>query len=117
MINEDLKIPLFAMIARSLDIKKKNKCPQQQQRKFFKKKKGLQVITWDDCEEDEQEEEKEEEIANMCFMALNKEVQTQNSCVDDFLYDELSLSFDELLANLEKLATKARFQKKKYAPF
>ena len=51
----------------------------------------------------------------MCFMALNKEVQTQNSCVDDFLYDELSLSFDELLANLEKLATKVTFFKKKNA--
>ena len=48
-------------------------------------------------------------------MALNKEVQTQTSCVDDISYDELSLAFDELLANFKKLTTKATFFKKKNA--
>ena len=99
---------------------KGDECPQlqhqQQQRKFGKKKKALQVITWDDSEEEDQEEEKQEEIANMCFMALNDEVEIQNTLVDDdTLYDELSIAYDELLTNFEKLATKATLLKKKNA--
>ena len=47
----------------------------------------------------------------MCLMALYEEVQTQNSCVDYISYDELSLEYDELLANFEKLVTKATFLK------
>ena len=49
-------------------------------------------------------------------MALNDEVEIQNSLVDgDSLYDELSIAYDELLTNFEKLATKATLLKKKNA--
>ena len=55
-------------------------------------------------------------IANMCFMALNDEVEIKKSLVeDDVLYDELSIAYDELLTNFEKLATKATLLKKKNA--
>ena len=54
----------------------------------------------------------------MCFMALNEDVKTQNYCVDDISYDELSLAYDELLPNFEKLATNVTFfKKKKRLPF
>ena len=52
----------------------------------------------------------------MYFMALNDDVKIQNSLVDDnSLYDELSIAYDELLTNFEKLATKATLLKKKNA--
>ena len=52
----------------------------------------------------------------MCFMALNDEVEIQNSLAnDDILYDDLSIVYDELLTNFEKLATKTTLLKKKNA--
>ena len=51
-------------------------------------------------------------------MALNDEVEIQNSLVDDdSLYDELSIAYDELLTNFEKLASTATLLKKKNASF
>ena len=74
------------------------------------------MITWNDSEEEDQEKQKQDEIANICFMALNDDVEIQNSLVDDdILYDELSIAYDELLINFEKLATKATLLKKKNA--
>ena len=50
----------------------------------------------------------------MCFMALNDEVEIQNSLAnDDILYDDLSIVYDELLTNFEKLASTATLLKKK----
>ena len=49
-------------------------------------------------------------------MALNDEVEIQNTLVDDdSLYDELSIAYDELLTNFEKLTTKITLLKKKNA--
>ncbi|KAL2486803.1 CCHC-type domain-containing protein [Abeliophyllum distichum] len=54
---------------------KKTECSNK---KKFTKKKALQA-TWDDSDEDDlEEDEVQEEIANMCFMAIEDEVSTNN---------------------------------------
>ncbi|KAL2542607.1 CCHC-type domain-containing protein [Abeliophyllum distichum] len=59
---------------------KKIECPN---RKKFTKKKALQT-TWDDSDEDDiEEDEVQEEITNMCFMAIEDELSTNNN--DSFI--------------------------------
>ena len=115
MTREETKTLSFATNAISPDTKGMNVHNyniNNNKEKFGTKKKALHVITWDESEEEDQEEEKQEEIANMCFMALNDEVEIQNSLVDDdTLYDELSIAYDKLLTNFKKLATKATLLK------
>ncbi|KAL2526214.1 UBN2 domain-containing protein [Abeliophyllum distichum] len=82
-----------------------------QTKKKFSKKKALQA-TWDDSDEDDlEEDEVQEEIANMCFMAIEDEVRTNNndSCID------LSTSYDEILEEFEKLVSKYSILNNKHA--
>ena len=66
--------------------------------KFNKKKKTFQA-TWDDSDSFSSDEEEATEIANICFMAQEDEVQD---------YDELLEAFNELFNNFknEKIKNK-----------
>ncbi|KAL2486031.1 CCHC-type domain-containing protein [Abeliophyllum distichum] len=76
--------------------------PNVPNKKKFTKKKALQA-TWNDSDEDDLEGyEVQEEIANMCFMAIEDEVNTNNN--DS--YNDLSTSNDEILEEFEKLVSK-----------
>ncbi|KAL2492479.1 zinc finger protein [Abeliophyllum distichum] len=78
---------------------KRIECPNK---KKFTKNKARQD-TWDDSDEDDNgEDEVQEEIANMCFMAIEDEVSTNNN--DSYI--DLSTSYDEILEEFEKLISK-----------
>ncbi|KAL2524581.1 hypothetical protein Adt_09635 [Abeliophyllum distichum] len=77
--------------------------PNANKKKFIKKK-ALQA-TWDDSDEDDLEEDEvqvQEDIANMCFMAIEDEVSTNNN--DSYI--DLCTSYDEILEEFEKLVSK-----------
>ena len=76
--------------------------------------------TWDDESESESDEEAQEEIAKMCFMAFENEVNSLDN--DDLLedefdekpsYNELLDDFNDLYMKFEKLALKNNALKKK----
>ncbi|KAL2472410.1 Zf-CCHC domain-containing protein/UBN2 domain-containing protein [Abeliophyllum distichum] len=76
----------------------KTECPNK---KKFTKKKTFQA-TWDYSNEDDlEEDEVQEEISNICFMAIEEEVSTNNN--DSYI--DLSTSYDEIFEEFEKLVS------------
>ena len=63
--------------------------------------------TWNDDSESESDDEAQEEIANMCFIAIDNEINSLELDNDDLLHDEIDEknSYDELLDNFNNFHT------------
>ncbi|KAL4384654.1 hypothetical protein GQ457_15G014330 [Hibiscus cannabinus] len=73
----------------------RTECPQLKKKSFRKKKKlKAQIATWND---EESSNDEEQEVANLCIMALDDDLNvTSNSSHCDLTYDELLEKFEEL---------------------
>ncbi|GAV88050.1 zf-CCHC domain-containing protein/UBN2 domain-containing protein, partial [Cephalotus follicularis] len=82
-------------------------CPQLKKKLF--KKKALKA--WHLSDDDSSDDEVTEQLANLCFMALSDNEESDNEVDDSYTIGELQCAFDELLIEL-KNALNTRLLKK-----
>ncbi|GAV83402.1 zf-CCHC domain-containing protein, partial [Cephalotus follicularis] len=74
-------------------------CPQLKKKKLFKKKA---LKAWHHSDEDSSDDEVTEKVANICFMALSDDEESDNEVDDSYTFGELQFAFDELLVDFKK---------------
>ncbi|GAV64634.1 LOW QUALITY PROTEIN: zf-CCHC domain-containing protein/UBN2 domain-containing protein, partial [Cephalotus follicularis] len=73
-------------------------CPQLKKKKLFKKKA---LKAWHLSDDDSSDDEVTEQVANLCFMALSDNEESDNEVDDSYTFGEL-FAFDELLIEFKK---------------
>ncbi|KAL2519559.1 Uncharacterized protein Adt_15806 [Abeliophyllum distichum] len=85
--------------------------PNARTKRSSPKRKLFKLHRDDSDEDDIEEDEVQEEIANICFMAIEDEISTNNN--DSYI--DLSTSYDEILEEFEKLVSKYSIINNKHA--
>ncbi|GAV60587.1 UBN2 domain-containing protein, partial [Cephalotus follicularis] len=73
--------------------------PQLKKKKFFKKKA---LKAWHLSDDESSDDEVTEQVANLCFMALSDDGDSENEVDDSDTFGELQFAFDELLVEFKK---------------
>ncbi|GAV65012.1 zf-CCHC domain-containing protein, partial [Cephalotus follicularis] len=87
-------------------------CPQLKKKKLFKKKV---LKAWHLSDDDSSDDEVTEQVANLCFMALSDNVESDNEVEDSYTFGELQFAFDELLIEFKKKCSQYSSLKKNVA--
>ncbi|GAV68900.1 zf-CCHC domain-containing protein/UBN2 domain-containing protein, partial [Cephalotus follicularis] len=74
-------------------------CPQLKKKKLFKKKA---LKAWHLSDDDSSNDEVTEQVANLCFMALSDDEESDNEVDDSYSFGELQFAFDKLLVEFKK---------------
>ncbi|GAV85310.1 zf-CCHC domain-containing protein, partial [Cephalotus follicularis] len=74
-------------------------CPQLKTKKLFKKKA---LKAWHLSDDDFSSDEVTEQVANLFFMALSVNEESDNEVDDSYTFGELQFTFDELLTEFKK---------------
>ncbi|GAV64580.1 LOW QUALITY PROTEIN: zf-CCHC domain-containing protein/UBN2 domain-containing protein, partial [Cephalotus follicularis] len=85
-------------------------CPQLKNKKLFKKKALKAHLSDDDSSDDEVTE-----VANLCFMALSDNEESDNEVDDSYTFGELQFAFDELFIEFKKKCSQYSSLKKNVA--
>ncbi|GAV65399.1 zf-CCHC domain-containing protein, partial [Cephalotus follicularis] len=84
-------------------------CPQLKKKKLFKKK---DLKAWHLSDDESSNDEVTEQVANLCFMALNDDEDSENEVDDSYTFGELQFVFDELLVEFKKKCSQCSSLKK-----
>ncbi|GAV73652.1 zf-CCHC domain-containing protein/UBN2 domain-containing protein, partial [Cephalotus follicularis] len=87
-------------------------CPQLKKKKFFKKKT---FKAWHLSDNDSSSDEVTEQVANLCFMALSDNEESDNEVDDSYDFGELQFAFDELLIEFKNKCSQYSSLKKNMA--
>ncbi|GAV58008.1 hypothetical protein CFOL_v3_01544, partial [Cephalotus follicularis] len=87
-------------------------CTQLKKKKLFKKKA---LKAWHLSDNDSSDDEVIEQVANLCFMALNDNEESDNEVEDSYTFGELQFAFDELLIEFKKKCSQYSSLKKNVA--
>ncbi|GAV65678.1 zf-CCHC domain-containing protein, partial [Cephalotus follicularis] len=87
-------------------------CPQLKKKKLFKKKA---LKAWHLSDDDSSDDEVTEQVANLCFMALSDNKESENEVDDSYTFGELQFAFDELLVEFKKKCSQYSSLKKNMA--
>ncbi|GAV61985.1 zf-CCHC domain-containing protein [Cephalotus follicularis] len=80
-------------------------CPQLKKKKLFKKK----------ADDESSDDEVTEQVANLCFMALSDDEDSENEVGDSYTFGELQFAFDELLVEFKNKCSQCSLLKKNMA--
>ncbi|GAV84628.1 LOW QUALITY PROTEIN: zf-CCHC domain-containing protein/UBN2 domain-containing protein, partial [Cephalotus follicularis] len=86
-------------------------CPQLKKKELFKKKA---LKAWHLSDNDSSDDEVTEQVANLYFMALSNNEESDNEVDDSYTFDEL-FAFDELLIEFKKKCSQYSSLKKNVA--
>ncbi|GAV57509.1 LOW QUALITY PROTEIN: zf-CCHC domain-containing protein/UBN2 domain-containing protein, partial [Cephalotus follicularis] len=84
-------------------------CPQLKKKKLFKKKA---LKAWHLSDDDSSDDEVTEQVANLCFMALSDDEDSENEVDDSYTFGELQFAFDVLLVEFKKKCSQCSLLKK-----
>ncbi|GAV80959.1 zf-CCHC domain-containing protein/UBN2 domain-containing protein, partial [Cephalotus follicularis] len=84
-------------------------CPQLKKKKLFKKKA---LNAWNLSDDESSDDEVTEQVANLCFMALSHDEESDNEVDDSYTFSELQFAFDELLVEFKKKCSQCSSLKK-----
>ncbi|GAV91276.1 zf-CCHC domain-containing protein, partial [Cephalotus follicularis] len=87
-------------------------CPQLTKKKLFKKKS---LKAWHLSDDESSDDEVTEQVANLCFMALSDNEDSENEVGDSYTFGELQFVFDELLVEFKKKYSQCSLLKKNMA--
>ncbi|GAV87310.1 UBN2 domain-containing protein, partial [Cephalotus follicularis] len=87
-------------------------CPQLKKKKLFKKKA---LKAWHLSDDDSTDDEVTEQVANLCFMALSDNEESDNEVDDSYTFGELQFAFDELLIEFKRQCSQYSSLKKNVA--
>ncbi|GAV58069.1 hypothetical protein CFOL_v3_01605, partial [Cephalotus follicularis] len=83
--------------------------PQLKKKKLFKKKA---LKAWHLSDDESSDDEVTEHVANLCFMALSDNEDSENEVGDSYKFGELQFAFDELLVEFKKKYSQCSLLKK-----
>ncbi|GAV61939.1 LOW QUALITY PROTEIN: UBN2 domain-containing protein, partial [Cephalotus follicularis] len=86
-------------------------CPQLKKTRLFKKKALKAHLSHDHSSDDEVTEQ----VANLCFMELSDNEESDNEVDDSYTFGELQFAFDELLIEFKKKCSQYSSLKKNMA--
>ncbi|GAV70496.1 LOW QUALITY PROTEIN: zf-CCHC domain-containing protein/UBN2 domain-containing protein, partial [Cephalotus follicularis] len=86
-------------------------CPLKKNKLF--KKKALKA--WHLSDDESSDDEVTEQVANLCFMALSDNEESENEVDDSYTFGELQFAFDELLIEFKKKCSQCSSLKKNMA--
>ncbi|GAV67232.1 UBN2 domain-containing protein, partial [Cephalotus follicularis] len=86
--------------------------PQLKKNKLFKKKA---LKAWHLSDDDSSDDEVTEQVANICFMALSDNEESDNEVDNSYTFGELQFAFDELLIEFKKKCSQYSSLKKNVA--
>ncbi|GAV61941.1 LOW QUALITY PROTEIN: zf-CCHC domain-containing protein/UBN2 domain-containing protein, partial [Cephalotus follicularis] len=78
-------------------------------KKLFKKKA---LKAWHLSDDESSDDEVIEQVANLCFMALSDDEDSENVVGDSYTFGELQFAFDELLVEFKKKCSQCSLLKK-----
>ncbi|GAV77109.1 zf-CCHC domain-containing protein/UBN2 domain-containing protein, partial [Cephalotus follicularis] len=87
-------------------------CPQLKKKKLFKKKA---LKAWHLSDDVSSDDEVTEHVANLCFMALSDNEESDNEVDNSYTFGELQFDFDELLIEFKKKCSQYSSIKKNVA--